>query len=126
MHAFYGDEVSNLHVSKIIGEFTGKHLRNFCKRIFYNYYLRDMSLASIELPLGIFMILFGLIFGGYHWLDSIRQGVPTPAGTVMVAGLPLLIGMQFVLAFLAYDISSTPRRVIQRRHVTSIPVRAPQ
>jgi dolichol-phosphate mannosyltransferase len=126
MNAFYGIEVSNLKVSKVIGEFAGKHLRNFCKRIFYNYYLRDMSLASLELPLGVFMVLFGLIFGGYHWLASIRQGVATPAGTVMVAGLPLLLGMQFVLAFLAYDISSTPRRVVQRRHFMPTPVRAPE
>lgn len=34
MEAKYGDEVSNLKVSKIIGEFFVKHVRNFCKRIF--------------------------------------------------------------------------------------------
>lgn len=49
MDARYGNEVSNLKISKIIGEFFAKNLRNFSKRIFYNYYLRDMNLASIEL-----------------------------------------------------------------------------
>lgn len=126
MNAFYGDEVSNLQVSNIVGEFLGKHLRNFCKRIFYNYYLRDMSLASIELPLGLLMIMFGLVFGGYHWLGSVRAGMPTPAGTVMVAGLPLLVGLQFVLAFIAYDIASTPRRVIQRRNKMPTAVHTPE
>lgn len=55
MDAKYGDEVSNLKISKIIGEFAIKHLCNFGKRIFYNYYLRDMSIASVELLLGFLM-----------------------------------------------------------------------
>ena len=110
MNAKYGDEVSNLKIANIIGEFFIKHARNFLKRIFYNYYLRDMSLASIELPLGLFLLLFGVGFGGYHWLVSAQAGVPTPAGTVMLAALPILMGIQFVLAFLGYDIASVPRR----------------
>lgn len=110
MEAKYGDEVSNLKISSIIGEFLFKHTRNFLKRIFYNYYLRDLSLASIELPLGLLLLLFGIGQGGYHWLASAQAGVPTPAGTVMLAALPILLGLQFVMAFLGYDISSVPRR----------------
>ena len=52
MNATYGDEVSNLRISKVAGEFFKKHIKNTCKRIFYNYYLRDLSLASLQLPLG--------------------------------------------------------------------------
>jgi len=66
MEAKYGDEVSNLKISKIIGEFFAKHVRNFSKRIFYNYYLRDMSLASIELPVGLILLGFGSIYGSYQ------------------------------------------------------------
>ena len=117
MDAKYGDEVSNLKISRIIGEFFAKHVRNFGKRIFYNYYLRDMSLASVELPVGIVMMVFGVVFGGYHWIDSLEKALPTPAGTVMLAAIPLLMGLQFVLAFLANDIASTPRRVLHRRVV---------
>jgi glycosyltransferase involved in cell wall biosynthesis len=64
MDGKYGDEVSNLKISKIIWEFLVKHVRNFLKRIFYNYYLRDMSLASIELPVGLVLFAFGSIYGG--------------------------------------------------------------
>jgi dolichol-phosphate mannosyltransferase len=110
MDAKYGDEVSNLKISKIIGEFLFKHMRNLFKRIFYNYYLRDVSLASIELPLGLMLLCFGISFGGYHWLESAQAGVSTPAGTVMLAALPILVGLQFVMAFLGYDIASVPRR----------------
>ena len=110
MDARYGDEVSNLKISKILGEFLFKHTRNFVKRIFYNYYLRDMSLASIELPLGLGLFFAGAGYGGYHWLDSAQSGVTTPAGTVMLSALPILMGLQLVLAFLGYDIASVPRR----------------
>ena len=108
--ARYGKEVSNLHISTVAGEFLVKHLRNFAKRVFYNYYLRDMSIASIELPIGLALLLFGLVFGVSHWIDSVRSGIATPPGTVMLSALPLLVGIQLVLAFFNYDISSVPHR----------------
>lgn len=115
MDASYGDEVSNLKISKIVTEFLLKHARNFSKRIFYNYYLRNMSLASIELPLGVLMALGGGIYGCWHWFLSMQAGVETPAGTVMFSALPILMGLQLILAFLAYDIASVPKRIIHKR-----------
>lgn len=115
MPARYGEEVSNLRIPSILGEFLYKHTRNFLKRIFYNYYLRDMSVASIELPVGLLLIAFGGIFGAYHWINSMARGQWTPVGTVMLAAMPILVGLQFVLAFVASDIASVPRRVRHRR-----------
>lgn len=115
MNATYGDEVSNLKISKIAGEFLGKNIRNFSKRIFYNYYLRDMFLASLELPLGIVSLLFGTVFGITHWLGSYEEGVATPAGTVMLSALPVIMGFQLILAFFSYDIEPVPRRPVHRR-----------
>ncbi len=109
MDAKYADEVSNLKIPKVIGEFLLKHIRNLGKRIFYNYYLRDMSLASLELPLGLVLFTFGTVFGLTQWLSSAASNVITPAGTVMLSALPTLMGLQLILAFLAFDISSVPR-----------------
>jgi len=109
MHARYGDEVSNLKSRRVLGEFLGKHIRNFFKRIFYSYFLRDMSLASIELLSGAALLLFGACYGGYHWWLSVVTGAAAPTGTIMLAVLPVLIGFQLILAFLAYDIASVPR-----------------
>lgn len=114
MDAVYGDEVSNLKISRIVTEFVAKHVRNFFKRVFYNYYLRNMSLASIELPFGAGLLIFGVTYGVHHWLMSAKLGTVTPAGTVMVAALPVLMGVQLILAFLAYDIASVPRRPIHK------------
>ena len=75
-----------------------------------------MSVASIELPLGIFMSLFGFLFGAYHWIRSSLSHDFTTAGTVMLSAMPIIIGIQFILAFLSYDISSVPKRSIHRRN----------
>ncbi|GAA0415485.1 glycosyltransferase family 2 protein [Massilia aurea] len=115
MDASYGDEVSNLKISKIVTEFMVKHVRNFGKRIFYNYYLRNMSLASIELPAGIILFVLGAVYGAVHWVSSAHAGVETPAGTVMLAAVPLLMGMQLILAFLANDIASVPKRPLHKK-----------
>ena len=117
MSAKYGDEHSNLKVSRIAGEFLVKHVRFLFKRIGYNYYLRDLSLASIQLPIGLLLLFFGIGFGGYQWMESARAGLSTSAGTVMLAALPLLVGMQLVLAFIGFDVASVPRRPIQGRLV---------
>lgn len=114
MDATYGNEVSNLKISKVVGEFFFKHVRNFWKRVFYNYYLRDMSLASIELPLGLVMLLFGCVFGGYQWLHSMTVGLFSSPGTVMLSALPVIVGLQFLLAFLGHDIRSVPNRPFHR------------
>jgi hypothetical protein len=115
MDAKYGDEVSNLKISKIFGEFLGKHIKNTIKRIFYNYFLRDMSIASIELVAGLALMIFGAIFGIVHWAHSLSSGVGAPLGTVIIAALSILCALQLLLAFLAYDIANVPNRAIHRR-----------
>lgn len=112
MHAIYGDETSNLKISKVLPEFLAKHARNFGKRIFYNYFLRDMSVASLELLFGLMLLVFGIGFGSYQWIVALMTGISTALGIIMFAALPILIGLQLLLAFLAYDIAGVPRRAI--------------
>ncbi|MGE8317181.1 MAG: glycosyltransferase family 2 protein [Comamonas sp.] len=108
MDAKYETEVSNLKISRVLTEFPLKHIRNLVKRIFYNYYLRGMSLASLELPLGLALVGGGTLFGLFHWLQSMLQGTTTPAGTVMASALPIILGVQLCLAFIGFDVASEP------------------
>jgi len=115
MDAFYGDEKSGLKIKAILLDFLWKHARNYFKRIFYNYFLRDLSAASMQLVLGLVMLVFGVAFGLDAWRTSSAQGMETPAGTVMVAALPVFVGLQLLLSFLTQDIQSTPRVPIHKR-----------
>jgi glycosyltransferase involved in cell wall biosynthesis len=115
MEARYGNEKSNLSVLKALFEFPGKHFVRFHKRLFYNYYLRDMSAASLELPLGAALGWFGFIFGVTKFAESVDSGMPATAGTVMLSAVPVILGFQLVLAFLSYDIASVPKRVKHKK-----------
>jgi glycosyltransferase involved in cell wall biosynthesis len=121
MDAHYGDEVSNLHIRRVVGEFLVKHVRNFSKRVFYNYFLRDLSVASLELVAGLALVAFGVSFGAWRWYESLAAGTATPAGTVMLAVVPVLVGLQLLLAFLAYDIASVPRLPLADRLAGYVP-----
>ena len=118
MDAKYETEFSNLKISQILGEFFYGHFRNFCKRIFYNYYLRGMSVASLELPLGLGLIGWGVWFGAHHWMRSISAGAVTTAGTVMISALPIMLGVQLCLAFIAFDVASEPSN--SQRHLDDV------
>lgn len=112
MDARYVDEVSNLRISHVLGEFLAKHTRNTAKRIAYNYFLRDFTVASLELLLGVGMLGFGAAFGAWHWWHSAATAQATPVGTVMIAMVALVSGLQFLLAFVSHDISTIPRRAL--------------
>ena len=110
MNSIYGDEKSSLSISKITFEFIFKHIRNSIKRFFYAYILRDASVASLELPLGFLLLIFGVGNSIITWLNSSTTGIPNNPGTVMLSGLAILTGTQFVLAFISYDVSNVPRK----------------
>ena len=115
MDAVYGDEHSNLRISKVMFEFLWKHLRNASKRILYNYFLRDLSLASLELIVGSLLLAFGVVFGAVEWGAAIRASRAAPLGTIMLAALPVLLGTQMLLSFLGFDVASVPTRAAGRR-----------
>ena len=106
MVAKYADEVSNLSIRKILFEFLAKHCANAIKRIFYSYFLRDFSIASIQLIFSIILISFGLIFGLSNWDDETLAS----SGTVMLAAMPTFLGIVFMMAFVNYDILSEPKK----------------
>lgn len=114
MKAHYGDEASSLRVSRILFEFAWKHARNFFKRIFYLYYLRDFSIASLELVAGLSLGAFALTYGGVHWWKSLMSGATTSAGIVVLSAVALLSSLQLLLSFFNFDIAAVPRRPLSR------------
>ncbi|EAZ91308.1 glycosyltransferase family 2 protein [Crocosphaera chwakensis] len=112
MPAIYEDEISNLNPWRELPRFFTAHLHNFSKRIFYNYILRNFSIASIELLLSLPLLIFGILYGLSQWSISF----PTAsAGTVMLSALPIILGFQLLLAFFSYDMQSLPQFPLQQR-----------
>jgi len=112
MRAVYAEEPSSLRPSRVFGPFLRGHLRNIMRRLFYTYFVRGFSLASVELALGNIAVLFGVCFGLWHWIASATTNVPASAGTVMLAALPVVIGTQLLLSWLNYDVHQEPTQTI--------------
>ena len=122
MHAHYASETSTMNPLREAPHFAVAHFRNLAKRIIYSYFVRNFSIASLELVFGAALLLFGIIYGLTNW----GTVAPATAGTVMMAALPIIIGFQLLLAFLNYDIASTPRATLHLRLKSSFrPMRAP-
>ena len=113
MEAVYADEVSNLRIRNELWPFLRTHLRELVKRIFYTYFLRDFSPATLQLLIGAIFLLFGTIYGAAEWYRSVSTGEIASTGTVMIAVLPIILGVQLLLNFLAFDMANEPKVPIQ-------------
>ncbi|CAG9180240.1 hypothetical protein LMG23994_04379 [Cupriavidus pinatubonensis] len=109
MESVYGDEISNLNIKKVALEFPGKYLSRFAKRLFYSYFLRDFNFGSVELLFGLLLVMVGAGFGFWHWHLAMLAGVSATSGQVMLAALPILVGIQLLVSAIGYDISSVPK-----------------
>jgi len=115
MSARYGDEQSHLRAGTALFEFAYKHLTRLSKRIFYIYFLRGFSLGSVFLVASLPLMLGGSIFGLVEWYHSVQTGQVASAGTIMLAAMPTLVGIQLFLSFLALDMSSPSVKPLWQR-----------
>ena len=49
--------------------------------------------GSVLGVIGLVLLVFGTIYGAVHWIASASAGVATAPGTVMLAALPVLVGV---------------------------------
>ena len=117
MHAVYEDEKSSLNIRKVSGEFLLKHMKATARRFFYGYFIRDFNIASLNLLIGSLFLGFGIVFGLWEWGVSIRTDVPAPTGTIMLAVLPIMLGVQMLLFFFSFDMQNEPRIPLQNRTI---------
>jgi len=114
MDSVYAEEESNLKISKVLPEFLSKHLSRLWRRYFYNYLIRDFNIGTLYSLFGSLLLVSGTVFGAVHWLNSTHSSYPATSGTVMLAALPILIGIQFLIAFLHYDVSNVPTEPVSQ------------
>lgn len=117
--AIYAGEASNLKIHRVLLRFPSLFVARSCKRIAVKYFLHDFNVASLELVLGIPLLLWGVGFGAYRWIEGMQTGVTNTAGTVMLAALPIIVGFQLLLSAVSYDVIHVPRIPLSRQDPTS-------
>ena len=108
MDAVYADEESHLKVGKVLPEFLRKHASRLWRRYVYSYLVRDFNVGSVYSLVGLVLLTFGLFFGLYGWISGVQHAAPATSGTVMLAALPVIVGIQCWIAFLHHDVSNVP------------------
>jgi dolichol-phosphate mannosyltransferase len=108
MPARYQGEASSLLIHRILFEFPSKLFSTFLRRLVLKNFIYDFSMGSIYLLAGLPLLLFGLAFGIYKWIQYASIGVPAPTGTVMLATLSVLLGIQLLLSAIEIDLRSVP------------------
>jgi dolichol-phosphate mannosyltransferase len=104
----YGEEVSGIRYSRILFGFPSRLFVGWLRRFIRKYYLVDFGAMAALFSLGCILVLFGVIFGAVHWALSATSGVPATTGTVMLAALPLIVGVQMLLQALLLEIANSP------------------
>lgn len=113
--ARYGSEESNLDIGRVLLTFPKLYFVRFLKRIIYKYYLRDLNAGSIELLVGLLLVIFGTVFGVSGWIAAAEEQRAASSGTVMLAALPIIMGFQLLLSFLSFDVGNVPRSALHTR-----------
>jgi len=75
------------------------------RRVALEYFLLDFRPGTVFGLMGALLALFGAIFGGYHWYRGEVTGVSTLPGTVMVAAVPFIVGVQLLLQAVLLDMA---------------------
>lgn len=111
--ARYQDEVSSMSIWKVLFSFPLRLLKATVRRFIYQYYLYNFSFGSLALILGMLFILFGFVWGIVYWRESQITGIPATTGTVLIAVLPIILGVQLLLQAISQDMTEIPRKPLQ-------------
>jgi glycosyltransferase involved in cell wall biosynthesis len=111
--ARYSGEVSSLRPARAATDFPAPLLKAFIRRLWTQYFVRDFTPASLYIVSGAVGLVLGTIWGVWHWVASIQTGIPATTGTVMIAVLPIILGVQLLLQAATLDIQGVPTRPIQ-------------
>jgi glycosyltransferase involved in cell wall biosynthesis len=106
----YEGEKSHIRVHHIATRFPILLAKGVWRRFYLRYVLRDFGALTLCAVSGVPIFAFGVIYGASLWISPPHPGEPTPAGMVMFAALPIIIGFQLILTALILDVVFTPNR----------------
>jgi dolichol-phosphate mannosyltransferase len=105
--SLYGGETSHVRIGRVGWTFPPRLLRGFFWRFVRRHLMNDFGLIGLLAIVGTMFTLFGTVFGIYHWVLSASSGIVTTTGTVMIAVVPLILGIQMLLQALSLEVQSS-------------------
>jgi len=103
----YGSETSDVNVLKVALTFPPRLVGAGARRFWRKHLVTDFGAIAALSGTGLLLVAFGMLFGAYHWALSLLTHVAATTGTVMVAVLPLIVGIQLVLQALALSVAGS-------------------
>jgi glycosyltransferase involved in cell wall biosynthesis len=100
-----GPSASSLRLVPASLEFARRLLVALFRRLTLEYLILDFRPGTIFTLLGLLLAGFGAGFGGFHWYRGEVLGENSLPGTVMVAAVPFIVGLQLLLQALLLDIA---------------------
>ena len=114
MPARYAGETSSLSILRVLRQFPGRLLFSLVRRIVLKNFVYDFSLGSLNLALGLPLLVAGLLFGAWKWFWYASHHTGAPVGTVVLAAMLIMLGTQLLLAAANLDLAAVPVDPINR------------
>jgi len=104
----YGSEVSHVNVTRVALGFPPRLLAAGLRRFWRKNLVTDLGPVGSLTVVGSLLAAFGAVFGAYHWWLSVASGAVATTGTVMVAVLPLILGLQLLIQAFSMSVAASP------------------
>lgn len=114
MPARYAGETSSLSIPNVLRQFPGRLLASLVRRLVIRNLVYDFNLASLHLALGLPLVLAGMTFGIWKWIEYASLLRAAPTGTVVLPALMIMVGMQLLLSGAQLDLQAVPREPINQ------------
>ncbi len=121
MPARYGEETTHLSILKVLGEFPGRLLRCFLRRLVLKNFVYGFSMETIYLLTGLPLLLTGALYGGIKWYHVWGTRETAPTGTVVISAMLIILGFQLLLSAVGEDLRSAPRDPLCRGPLAAMP-----
>jgi dolichol-phosphate mannosyltransferase len=107
--AIYNNEKSNINLLSVLIFFPILFIRNFLRRIFYEYFIRRLDFVFVSCVFGFLFLSTAIYLSLNLWVTTL-DSKPNNAGTVGLVLFFLIFGLQLLFYFFHSDMDNYPKK----------------